>query len=133
MQTTVNDAEVAKFSAMAEEWWNPQGKFKPIHKFNPVRLSYIRENAIRQFGKDYPGAINNFHVTGGINPSVKEKNGTMWISDGYYGLDQGIILMMIENYRSGLIWDLMRENPTITKGLRLAGFNGGWLRGKGQK
>ena len=52
MQTTVNDAEVAKFSAMAEEWWNPQGKFKPIHKFNPVRLSYIRENAIRQFGKD---------------------------------------------------------------------------------
>jgi 2-polyprenyl-6-hydroxyphenyl methylase/3-demethylubiquinone-9 3-methyltransferase len=52
MQTTVNDAEVAKFSAMAEEWWNPQGKFKPIHKFNPVRLSYIRENAIRHFGKD---------------------------------------------------------------------------------
>jgi 2-polyprenyl-6-hydroxyphenyl methylase/3-demethylubiquinone-9 3-methyltransferase len=37
---------------MAEEWWNPHGKFKPIHKFNPVRLSYIRENAIRHFGKD---------------------------------------------------------------------------------
>ncbi|RUT29464.1 bifunctional 2-polyprenyl-6-hydroxyphenol methylase/3-demethylubiquinol 3-O-methyltransferase UbiG [Arsenicitalea aurantiaca] len=48
--TTINDEEVAKFSAMAEEWWNPNGKFKPIHKFNPVRLAYIRERAIAHFG-----------------------------------------------------------------------------------
>jgi 2-polyprenyl-6-hydroxyphenyl methylase/3-demethylubiquinone-9 3-methyltransferase len=51
-QTTINDAEVAKFSAMAEEWWDPKGKFKPLHKFNPVRLSYIREHLIAHFGKD---------------------------------------------------------------------------------
>jgi len=50
--TTINDAEVAKFTAMAEEWWNPNGKFKPIHKFNPVRLSYIREHALAHFGRD---------------------------------------------------------------------------------
>lgn len=51
-QTTVNDAEVAKFTAMAEEWWDPKGKFKPLHKFNPVRLAYIREHLIRHFGRD---------------------------------------------------------------------------------
>jgi 2-polyprenyl-6-hydroxyphenyl methylase / 3-demethylubiquinone-9 3-methyltransferase len=50
--TTVNDEELAKFSAMADEWWDPQGKFKPLHKFNPVRLGYIREHAIAHFGKD---------------------------------------------------------------------------------
>ena len=50
--TTVNDAEISKFAAMAEEWWNPDGKFKPIHKFNPVRLGYIREHLLAQFGRD---------------------------------------------------------------------------------
>ncbi|GHA37767.1 ubiquinone biosynthesis O-methyltransferase [Devosia pacifica] len=50
--TTVNQEEIAKFSAMAEEWWNPHGKFKPIHKFQPVRLGYIRENGIRHFQRD---------------------------------------------------------------------------------
>ena len=50
--TTINDDEVAKFTAMAEEWWNPDGKFKPIHKFNPVRLAYIREHLLAHFGRD---------------------------------------------------------------------------------
>ncbi|CAN7506361.1 MULTISPECIES: bifunctional 2-polyprenyl-6-hydroxyphenol methylase/3-demethylubiquinol 3-O-methyltransferase UbiG [unclassified Devosia] len=51
-QTTINDAEIAKFTAMAEEWWDPKGKFKPLHKFNPVRLSYIRDNLVLHFGRD---------------------------------------------------------------------------------
>src|SRR5690606_39841824 len=50
--TPVNDAEISKFTAMAEEWWNPNGKFKPIHKFNPVRLGFIREHLLAQFGRD---------------------------------------------------------------------------------
>jgi len=50
--TTIDDAEIAKFTAMAEEWWNPQGKFKPLHKFNPVRLAYIRERAIAHFNRE---------------------------------------------------------------------------------
>lgn len=50
--TTINSDEVAKFTAMAEAWWDPKGKFKPLHRINPVRLGYIRENAIRQFGLD---------------------------------------------------------------------------------
>lgn len=51
-ETTINDEEVAKFSAMAEEWWDPKGKFKPLHKFNPVRLAYVRAKAIEHFGRD---------------------------------------------------------------------------------
>jgi len=51
-ETTINDAEVAKFTAMAAEWWDPKGKFKPIHKFNPVRLAYIRENVLTHFRRD---------------------------------------------------------------------------------
>jgi 2-polyprenyl-6-hydroxyphenyl methylase/3-demethylubiquinone-9 3-methyltransferase len=50
--TTINDAEVAKFTAMAAEWWDPKGKFKPIHKFNPVRLAYIREHVLAHFNRD---------------------------------------------------------------------------------
>lgn len=50
--TTIDADEIAKFSAMADDWWNPDGKFKPLHKFNPVRLAYIRDWALRHFGRD---------------------------------------------------------------------------------
>ena len=50
--TTINADEVAKFTAMADEWWSPNGKFKPIHKFQPVRLGYIREKSIAHFKLD---------------------------------------------------------------------------------
>ncbi len=49
---TVNKKEIEKFSKIAEEWWNPQGKFKPLHKFNPIRISYIKENIINTFKLD---------------------------------------------------------------------------------
>ncbi len=48
--TTVDASEVEKFSAMAAEWWNPKGKFGVLHKFNPVRLDYLRSHIIRHFG-----------------------------------------------------------------------------------
>ena len=50
--TTINAGEIAKFSAMADQWWDPTGKFRTLHKFNPVRLGYIREWALRQFARD---------------------------------------------------------------------------------
>ncbi|WP_420549295.1 bifunctional 2-polyprenyl-6-hydroxyphenol methylase/3-demethylubiquinol 3-O-methyltransferase UbiG [Curvivirga sp.] len=49
---TVDDAEIAKFAAMAEEWWDPHGKFKPLHKFNPVRIEYLRNQICAHFGRD---------------------------------------------------------------------------------
>ena len=43
---TINQAEIEKFNKIAEEWWNPNGKFKPLHKFNPIRIEYIKNNII---------------------------------------------------------------------------------------
>jgi len=47
--SSVNKKEIEKFSKIATEWWNPKGKFKPLHKFNPVRIRYIRDNIIQNF------------------------------------------------------------------------------------
>jgi len=46
---TINKEEIEKFSKIAEEWWNPAGKFKPLHKFNPIRITYIKDNIISTF------------------------------------------------------------------------------------
>ena len=51
-QTTVDDAEIRRFSAMATEWWNPAGKFRALHKFNPLRLGYIKDEVSARFGRD---------------------------------------------------------------------------------
>jgi 2-polyprenyl-6-hydroxyphenyl methylase/3-demethylubiquinone-9 3-methyltransferase len=53
--TSIDPAEVAKFSAMAAEWWDPTGKFAPLHKFNPVRLSFLKAEAAAHFGRDARG------------------------------------------------------------------------------
>jgi 2-polyprenyl-6-hydroxyphenyl methylase / 3-demethylubiquinone-9 3-methyltransferase len=50
--TTIDQGEVDRFSRLAAEWWNPRGKFRPLHKFNPVRLAYIRDEVSRNFGRD---------------------------------------------------------------------------------
>jgi 2-polyprenyl-6-hydroxyphenyl methylase / 3-demethylubiquinone-9 3-methyltransferase len=50
--TSVDEAEVARFSDLAAEWWDPRGKMAPLHKFNPVRLGYIRDHAARHFDRD---------------------------------------------------------------------------------
>ncbi len=47
--TSINKKEIEKFSKIADEWWNPEGKFKPLHKFNPIRIKYIKENIINKF------------------------------------------------------------------------------------
>ena len=55
--STINKKEIDKFSKIAEDWWNPEGKFKPLHQFNPERIKYIRDNTIKHFkltNKDKP-------------------------------------------------------------------------------
>jgi 2-polyprenyl-6-hydroxyphenyl methylase/3-demethylubiquinone-9 3-methyltransferase len=47
--SSINKKEIEKFSKMATEWWDPKGKFKPLHKFNPIRIKYIKENIINDF------------------------------------------------------------------------------------
>ncbi|MBK1635001.1 bifunctional 2-polyprenyl-6-hydroxyphenol methylase/3-demethylubiquinol 3-O-methyltransferase UbiG [Rhodovulum adriaticum] len=51
-ETTVDPAEVSKFEAMAAEWWDPNGKFKPLHMLNPCRLDYITRQIAAEFGRD---------------------------------------------------------------------------------
>ena len=46
---TLDKKEIEKFSKIAEEWWNPTGKFKPLHKFNPIRIKYIKDNLVNDF------------------------------------------------------------------------------------
>jgi hypothetical protein len=71
---------------------------------------------------------NQFGFYASFNPTVHQKRGDLgWISPWHFGLHQGPIVLMIENYRSGLVWRLMRECAPIVRGLRRAGFRGGWL------
>ena len=51
-RTSIDPDEVEKFSKIADEWWDPFGKFRPLHKFNPARLAYIRDAAAAHFGRD---------------------------------------------------------------------------------
>ncbi len=60
--TSVNKKEIDKFSKIADEWWDPEGKFKPLHKFNPTRIKYIKENIINNFKLK-----NKFRPLSGIN------------------------------------------------------------------
>jgi len=50
--SSIDPAEVERFSRIAAEWWDPKGKFAPLHRFNPVRLAFIREHALARFGRD---------------------------------------------------------------------------------
>jgi hypothetical protein len=66
---------------------------------------------------DVPAAVQQGRVVAGVG----------WFDTDYLGIDQGPMLAMIENYRSGLVWRIMRRNPHVVRGLRAAGFSGGWL------
>jgi len=77
------------------------------------------------------GFLDSFNPTlaGTHAPITKGRivPGTGWVDDDYLGIDQGPIVAMIENWRSGLVWQTMRRSPHIRRGLRRAGFTGGWL------
>lgn len=82
--------------------------------------------AIRYIDETYPAINTEEGFKCSFNPTFSE-DGQVWQADGFYGLDQGPIVLMIENYFTGLIWRLMRRCTPIVTGLRRAGFTGGWL------
>jgi hypothetical protein len=84
-------------------------------------------SAVRHFLELYPEWEDTGRLPSGFNRTAPGADSRGWISEGYFGLDQGIILLMIENHRSGLIWKLMRNSAPIRTGLKRAGFEGGWL------
>lgn len=83
--------------------------------------------AIDHLEARYPGLLKEGRFPGGFNPSLPGEGAEGWIDDRVVGLDQGLAVMMIENWRSGLVWELTRSVPAVRRGLRQAGFKGGWL------
>ena len=88
-----------------------------------VALDYcIHQAKLTEFSSyGFKASFNPTHPGAAGNPYG------WWVSPWHYGLNQGPIVLMIENYRTGLLWQLMRKCPYISTGLRRAGFNGGWL------
>ena len=84
-------------------------------------------DAVRHMHLRYPETLPESRYASSFNPGLASVDHRAWVSQGNFGLDQGIVVMMIENYRTGLIWRLMRDCPHIRAGLRQAGFRGGWL------
>ena len=83
--------------------------------------------SLRALCERYPHMTQGSRLPGGFNPTLPGDGPQGWVSEGYFGLDQGMIVLMIENHRSRLLWQLMRRCPSIVTGLRRAGFSGGWL------
>jgi hypothetical protein len=86
--------------------------------------------ALRHFRDAHPEALSEDGLLTSFNPTFDGGDGTRrgWRSPEHLGLDQAPVVLMIENYRSGFLWRLMRECPAIVTGLRRAGFRKGWLR-----
>ena len=82
--------------------------------------------ALEHMNEAYPALTGKYGYKCSFNPTFPARTGG-WISQGHYAIDQGPLVLMIENYRSGLLWRLMRECPYVVDGLRRAGFAGGWL------
>ena len=93
--------------------------------------------ATREMHKRYGQYIyGKYGFVDAFNPSFdydvlvrrgKRVRGVGWVDSDYVGIDQGAIISMIENHRSGLVWEHMRGDPAVKLGLKLAGFTGGWL------
>lgn len=85
--------------------------------------------ALAHYFDRYPQMVTEHGIACSFNPTFPaEPGGHGWVSGGHFSLDQGPVIVMIENYRSGLVWRLMRGCPYLTTGLARAGFDGGWLR-----
>jgi hypothetical protein len=102
------EAAIPSLVAMRERYGDDLfGRYGFLDAFNPT----LRDAGIR---------VSMGHVVAG----------QAWVDNDYLGIDQGPILGMIENYRSELVWKLMRKDPYIVRGLCRAGFTGGWLEGR---
>jgi hypothetical protein len=118
----LDDGTIAPTAAVSSIGYAPEIAIPSIRAFR----ARFGENLYQKYG--FLDSVNpSFTFTavplrhGQIIPEVG------WVASDYLGIDQGPIVAMIENYRSGLIWKIMQRNPYIRKGLERAGFTGGWL------
>ena len=84
---------------------------------------------VRNFARMNLGMTRLYGFKPSFNPSFSDEGSPTgwWVTPWHFGIDQGPIVLMIENYRTGLLWNIMRRCPPIVAGLRRAGFSGGWL------
>ncbi len=87
----------------------------------------IALRAVRTMCRRYPEMLTAQRYASSFNPTLAGPDQRPWVSAGHFGLDQGIVVLMLENYRTQLIWRLTRDCPYLRLGLRRAGFRGGWL------
>jgi hypothetical protein len=87
----------------------------------------IAMRAVRAMGTRFPEMVPSSRYASGFNPTLAQSDGRAWVSAGHFGLDQGIVVMMIENHRTGSLWRSMRECPIVRAGLERADFRSGWL------
>jgi hypothetical protein len=85
--------------------------------------------SIEAVTKRYPMLQRSYGFACSFNPtfSASRSEGAGWVSPAHYAINQGPVALMIENFRSDLIWGLFRRCPYVVEGLRRAGFQGGWL------
>jgi hypothetical protein len=81
---------------------------------------------LQHYSVTYPKVHSEYGLVCSVNPTFpsRDSGGSGWVSHNHFALDQGPVILMIENYRSGLIWRLMRSCPYVVGGLRRAGFTG---------
>ncbi len=85
-------------------------------------------DVIRQMEQRVGHSPSGYGFYSSFNPSYRSGTGTPgWVSPWHLAINQGPIVLMIENFRSGMIWELMRDCAPIRTGLQRAGFRGGWL------
>ena len=84
---------------------------------------------VRNLITEYPDLVHDHGTVSAVNPTFVVEGGSRrgWVSKERYAIEQGPVVIMIENYRSGLIWKLMRRSQRLRRGLERAGFKGGWL------
>ena len=88
--------------------------------------------ALAELERAHPDITGELGYKCSYNPTfaTRGEGSGGWVSQGYYAIDQGPVVLMIENHRSELVWNLLRECPYVVTGLRAAGFEGGWLDGR---
>jgi hypothetical protein len=111
-----DDGTIAPWSVVASLPFAPEIVLLALRHFDDLKLRVANPYGYKAtFNRTFPR---------------KSDHASYWVSPWHYGLNQGPIVLMIENFRSGLLWRLMRQCPYLVSGLRRAGYTGGWLGSK---
>jgi hypothetical protein len=107
-----DDGTIAPWAVVASLPFAPEIVLPTIKHFDEMHLGMLAPYGFKAtFNRTFPVPGSDFG----------------WVSPWHFGIDQGPIILMIENYRTGLLWRLMRQCPHLVTGLRRAGFTNGWL------